>query len=489
MSVSGYGYSSNYGNVSIHENTNLLIRVSPRCFPVVKKNDPKRQPRRPEDSTFRQPVPSREIVIPVDLETYSKAIENNDQLRSLLADCYARHPECFPPEFENGFGFKDFKYSKKMDLRIRRIRVGFGSEERFYRVVPCDVMPYMTAQVQEVEKALFLRKFNVPYWGLEHAFGRSSSFYWRIEKRMGMTSIAGTLTGEVEVEIKENKKTGTVERSACECALPEDLACDEKHAKYLGEKAYVAMSAGGGCVLGAELTEGCDKASLAEGYGVLKEEIARAAPGHEIKSVNGDGYSSTTAALRQVWGSSAVLITCILHLYIALRDGCKRKYKEQFEGVADGFWYCFEAETKRSFVQRWRAFIKTCVTEAADWLPEKMLGKLQRADENKLSSYKAWYDRPQGHRVSVAVDRVMGSLDRRLFAMRHLRGHFVNSRLLIRAWAHLHNFAPWNPHTAKMKNARCPAEHLTKQRYRENWLENFRVASSLAGYRYSPKTS
>ena len=118
-----------------------------------------------------------------------------------------------------------------------------------------------------------------------------------------------------------------------------------------------------------------------------------------------------------------------------------------------------------------------------------MIGKLMRADENKLSSYKAWYDRPEGHRVSVAVDRPMGSLDRRLFAMRHLRGHFVNSRLLIRAWAHIYNFAPWNPHTAKAKKARCPAEHLTKMRYRDNWLENFRVASSSGGIHCSPKTS
>ena len=158
----------------------------------------------------------------------------------------------------------------------------------------------------------------------------------------------------MEVELELNEESGVMEPVGCQCALPSDLACDEKHAKYLGEKAYVAMSAGGGCVLGAELTEGADKVSLAEGYGVLKDEIERAAPGHEIKSINSDGYSSTSAALREVWGSSVVLITCILHLFIALRDGCKRKYKEQFEGVADGFWYCYEAETKSSFVQRWR---------------------------------------------------------------------------------------------------------------------------------------
>jgi hypothetical protein len=275
-----------------------------------------------------------------------------------------------------------------------------------------------------------------------------------------------------------------------ECSLPEDLACDEKHAKYLGKKAYVALSAGGGCVLGAELTEGADQASLAEGYSVLKNEIEAAAPGHKIKSVNTDGYSSTIAAIPAVWGKSIVLITCILHLYIAIRDGCKKKYREQFEEVADDFWNCYDAPTKDSFAQRWRAFIEKCRSKA-DTLPERIIGKLSRANENKLASYKAWYDRPQGHRTSSEADRAMGSLDRRLFAMRHLRGHFVNSRLLLRSWAHLYNFAPWNPHTAKQKKAGCPAEYLTKKRYRDNWLENFRVASSSAGCQplSSPKPS
>jgi len=381
-----------------------------------------------------------------------------------------------PPEFDNDFSFKDFKHSKKMDISIRRIRVGLGRDAHFWRVVPCDVMPYMVGRTQEVEKALFLRKFNVPYWGLEVVFERSSNYFWRIERRMGMTSIAGSLAGR-----RQGDETGGGGR----CALPEDIACDEKHTKYLGEKAYIAVTAGGGCVLGAELVGGADKESLAQGYGVLRDEIATEAPGHQISSVNTDGYPATVAPVREVW-DGALLITCILHLYIAMRDGCKRKYREQFEAVADAFWWCYEAETKRAFAQRWRAFVERCAA-SAEWLPERIIDKVKKADARKLPFYKAWYDRPEAHRVSVAVDRVMGSLDRRLFAMRHLRGHFVNSRLLVRAWAHLHNFCPWNPHTAKSKGTQCPAENLTQSRYRKNWLENFRVAGSMSGWSSSPK--
>ena len=417
---------------------------------------PKRQPQRPNDSSFRKPFVAREIVIPIDIESYCKVIEDNQAFRKLLDECYVQHRECFPPEFENGFGFKDFKESRKMKMRIRRIRVGFGSEQRFYRVVPSGVMPYMTGKAEEVEDPLFLRKFSVPYWALEQVFGKSASYYWRLERRMGMSSIAGAITGHVEVDILEGVETEEPNRMSCQCSLPEDLACDEKHAKYLGEKAYVAMSVGGGCVLGAELTERATTASLAEGYGVLKEEMEAAAPGHQIKSVNSDGFTSTTASLTQVWGSAAVMITCILHLYIAIRDGCKKKYREQFKEIADALWDCYEAPTKEKFIELWGAMMVKC--ETTKDMPGIIVAKLHRATERKRKNYEAWYDRPEGHRTSSAIDRIMGSLDRRLFAMRHLRGHFVNSRLLIRAWAQLHNFAPWNPHTAKQKRASCPAE-------------------------------
>jgi hypothetical protein len=446
---------------------------------------PKRQPQRPDNNSFREPSVTREIVLPIDCETYQRAVADNQRFRALLDEHHRQHPECFPPEFgEEGFRFKDFKESKKMNMRIRRITVGLG-DPRHWRVLPCDVLPYMAGHTGEVEKPLLLRKFNVPYWALEHVFGRNANYFYRVERRMGMASIAGSLAGAVAAEGGDEPAPET---AGPNCALPEDIVCDEKHAKYVGEKAYVAMTAGGGCVLGAELCAGADKESLCEGYGVLKAEIERAAPDHGIKSINTDGFSSTTAALRAVYGVGVVFITCILHLYIALRDGCKRKHRLEFETAATGLWWCYEAETKRSFAQRWRSLMKWC-TDNASWLPERLVGKLTRANERKLPSYKAWYDRPQGHRVSVGMDRLMGLLDRRLFAMRHLHGHFVNSRLLIRAWAHIYNFAPWNPHTAKINGARCPAEKLTGMRYRENWLENFRVASSMGGYRHPPKTA
>ena len=100
------------------------------------QTEPKRQAQRPANDDFRRPSGAREIVIPVPLEEYLEAVKDNAEFRRLLASCYELHPECFPPEFDNDFSFKDFKHSKKMDISIRRIRVGLGRDAHFWRVVP-----------------------------------------------------------------------------------------------------------------------------------------------------------------------------------------------------------------------------------------------------------------------------------------------------------------------------------------------------------------
>ncbi len=351
-----------------------------------------------------------------------------------------------------------------MGLRIRRIKVSFGDAAHNYRVLPCDILPHMCGKTEDVADPMFLRKFNVPYWALAMIYPRDANYYYRVERRMGKTSIVGALHGP-------------------KGELPEDVCCDEKHTKHLGEKAYITTTVGGGCVLGAELCEGADAQSLAIGYQVFADETARTNPDHQIRSINVDGFAATSAALRMVFGASVILITCFLHLYISIRDRAKKKHAEIFGEIADQLWDAYGAPTKQAFSQRWKTLMQWC-TDNHDRIPEPVSTKLNKANENKLQGYEAYYDREQGHRVSTALDREMGSLDRRLFAMRYLHGHCESSNLIIRAWAHLQNFAPWNPRAAKLHGVQCPAERLTKKRYRKNWLENFRVASSLRGVRY-----
>ncbi len=53
-------------------------------------------------------------------------------------------------------------------------------------------MPYLTAFTDEVEKALFLTRFDVPMWGLARVFGKNASHWYRMASHLGRFSIVGT---------------------------------------------------------------------------------------------------------------------------------------------------------------------------------------------------------------------------------------------------------------------------------------------------------
>jgi hypothetical protein len=103
---------------------------------------------------------------------------------------------------------KDIYHSKKLSIPIRRIQIAKIN----YTVRPCFVMPYLAGFVDDVEKALFLRKFDVPFWAFSHVFGKDAMYWYRLEKSLGRNSIVGT----------------TIKDARC---LPKHLSADEKHTR------------------------------------------------------------------------------------------------------------------------------------------------------------------------------------------------------------------------------------------------------------------
>jgi hypothetical protein len=93
----------------------------------------------------------------------------------------------------------------------------------------------MTGHVTEVEKALFLRRFGVPFWALTYVFGRNDSYWFNLTMALGRHDIVGTT-----VKQPEN--------------LPQHLLADEKHARFQGNKAYIATTVANDCVLGASVS-------------------------------------------------------------------------------------------------------------------------------------------------------------------------------------------------------------------------------------------
>jgi hypothetical protein len=79
-------------------------------------------------------------------------------------------------------------------------------------------MPYMTVHVEPAERALFMRKYSVPFQGLSYYFGSSSQQWFRMEQNIGRLSLVGTT-----IQTASN--------------LPKHLMVDEKLTTIKSEKA------------------------------------------------------------------------------------------------------------------------------------------------------------------------------------------------------------------------------------------------------------
>lgn len=386
-------------------------------------------------------------------------IENPKKFREELDSLIVKFPELFPCNIENGYTIKEIRRPKKSEIPIRRIIVDSVS----YTVRPSFVMPYHVAFTDEIEKALFLRKFDVPFWALSHVFGRDMMFWYRVEQSLGRNSIVGTTIKDPDL-------------------LPEHLAADEKHSRLKGDKVYVPTTVGAQCILGVSVSEDAGEIGLKKAYGEFKEEALDLNPDYRPKSTNTDGWRATVKTWHSLF-PGIIVIACFLHVFIKMRDRSSKKFRELFNIAAEKMWHCYEAFSKASFSQRVRRLYGWATTEN---VPDVILKPIVKLKEN-LSSYSKAYEMPGCHRTSNMVDRLMQRMDRHLFSTFYFHGSLASAKLSIRGWALIYNFAPCNPMTVKKHDGwRCSAEWLNKSRYHDNWLQNLLISSSMGGFRGSP---
>lgn len=403
---------------------------------------------------------NRTICIFFKQETYETVVDNISEYRNQINDAIQNHPELFPHQIQSGYELKDSRVSEKLKIKIRRILICGVS----YSIRPSFAMPYMTGFTDDIEKALFLRKFAVPFWAITQCFGKYEMYWYRIEISLGRYSIVGT-TVKVEKE------------------LPEHLGADEKHTSLLGERVYVPVTAGKGCILGAAVCLNADQEELQRGYGVFKAESLDVDQGYSPKTVNTDGWKATVNAWKSLFVKIAVL-SCFLHIFISIRDRCSKKFKEIFILTAEKLWDCYHSETKASFSQKVRRLYEWSRNE---FVPSVIASKLEKLYKN-LASYSIAYNFPGSHRTSNIIDRLMRRLDRFLFSTQYFHGNLISANLSVRAWALIQNFAPSNPYTVqKYDGLKSPAERLNKFSYHSNWLHNLLISASLGGYRASPQ--
>lgn len=406
---------------------------------------------------------SKRVCLPIGQPIYNEMIDNKVAYRELLDDYIARYPELFPADIGQGYKLHgSMPKSKKMPkVKIRRIQLKAKDEEgklQVFTIAPCFVLPYMTGYTDEVEKALFLyEKFGVPFWGLSYVFGRNDMYWYRLTQNLGRNSIVGTT-------IKDPSK------------LPKDLLADEKHTKFNGQKAYIGLTVGQDCMLGASMATLADEAQLLEAYGHFKTEAQQLSPDYQPKTLNTDGWAATGLAWQLLF-PTIVIIRCFLHAFIKIRSCCKRM-KDDFVEIQNQVWDIYHAADPLTFMKNVASFKIWALSS----LPEGtgLTAILKLCDKTPL--FIKAYAYPEAYRTSNMIDRHLLPLARFLANTNYFNGHLMSAERTVRAWAICHNFLPYSPRAQVGQEFKSPAHKLNGFVYRDNWLENLLVSASLRGY-------
>jgi hypothetical protein len=403
---------------------------------------------------------SKRIWVPISRESYDEIIEDREQFREVLGNLIECFPELFPEQITGGYHLYGFeRRSVKMaDVRLRRICLNEPDERgcvQVYTIAPSFVMPYMVGYTDDIEKALFLRRFGVPFWGLTYVFGRDDMYWQRIVMSVGRNEIVGTT-------VKDPDK------------LPEHLLADEKHTRFNGEKAYIATTVAEDCVLGASLALAADEAQLTEAYGHFKQEAQHLDPDYQPQTVNTDGWSATQLAWQALF-PAVTLILCFLHAFLSIRSRAKH-LKEVWNEIQQRVWDIYHAEASFDFLKQVAA-LQLWATDHVTGPTLKAIHKLcDRADRFVLA-----FDHPDAYRTSNMLDRQLDPFDRCLYAARYFHGHLMSAEYQIRTWALFHNFLPYCPRARIRETYQSPFHKLNGFVYHENWLHNLLIASSLGG--------
>jgi len=405
--------------------------------------------------------PQKRITLPTEEECYNEIVDDCQAYRKWLDGMIAKHPELFPKSIGDGYVLHDDRSSAKLEgVRLRRIGLKARDAEgkqQVFTIAPSTVMPYFVGMTDEIEKALFLRRFDVPFWALTYLFGRDDQYWYRLENHFGRYNL-------VQTTVKDPEK------------LPKHLLADEKVTWQNGEEVVIATTVGDDCVLGASVALGIDTANLTEAYQHFKEEAQQLNPEYQPETVNTDGWETT----QKVWRSLfplVIIIECFLHAFIKIRERGKH-LKETFHLLSEKVWDVYHAIDADAF--------RSQAAKLLTWAEGNTTGYVLDAVRKlcaKVDRFTLAYDHPLAHRTSNMLDRHMNSMDRWLFSSRFFHGHWTSSERSMRAWALLHNFGPYCPRTKAKLLHSSPVHKLNGFVYHDNWLHNLMISTSMSGIR------
>jgi hypothetical protein len=316
-------------------------------------------------------------------------------------------------------------------------------------------MPYCVGYTDDVEKALFLRRFYVPFWALTYLFGRDDDYWYRMEQQFGRYNLVQTV-------VKDPEK------------LPQHLLADEKITWLNGEEVVVATTVGDDCILGVSVALGVDTPNLTEAYQHFKDEAQALKPDYAPETVNTDGWGATQKAWLSLF-PMIIIIECFLHAYIKIRERAHH-LKEVFNQLSQRIWDVYRAADAASFRLQAGELRLWAEKNTTGYVLEAVLKLCAKADRFVLA-----YAHPLAHRTSNMLDRHMNPMARWLDGTRFFHGHWSSSERSIRAWALLNNFGPYCPRAKISQTYSSPAHKLNGFVYHQNWLHNLLIATSISG--------
>lgn len=405
--------------------------------------------------------PQKRITLPIERERYDEIVDDCQAYRAWLDEMIIKHPELFPRNISEGYFLHDGRSSAKLEgVRLRRIGLkarDAAGKKQVFTITPSGVMPYFVGMTDDVEKALFLRRFDVPFWALSYVFGHDDQYWYRLENHFGCYSL-------VQTTVKDPEN------------LPKHLLADEKVTWLNGEEVVIATTVGNDCVLGASVALGIDTANLTEAYQHFKDEARQLDPEYQPETVNTDGWEATQKAWRNLF-SLIVILECFLHAFIKIRE--RGKYlKEAFHQLSRKVWDVYHAPDADAFRSQAAELLTWAESNTASYVLEAV-----RKLYSKIDRFALAYAYPLAHRTSNMLDRHMNLMDRWLFSCRFFHGHWTSSERSIRAWALLHNFGPYCPRARNHQEFSSPAHQLNGFVYHDNWLHNLMISTSLSGIR------
>lgn len=403
--------------------------------------------------------PHKRITLPIRMEEYRKIIHDCHAYRQWVDAMIVAHPELFPKTIGAGYSLHDERTSEKLEgVRLRRICLKARDRQgkkQVFTLAPSGVMPYSVGYTDEVEKALFLRRFDVPFWALTYVFGRDDSYWYRMENRFGRYEVVQTV-------VKDPEK------------LPRHLLADEKITWLNGEEVVVATTVGEDCVLGVSVAFGADTESLTEAYQHFKDEAQALKAEYVPETINTDGWAATQRAWLSLF-PMIILIECFLHAFIKIRERGKH-LKELFHQISQQVWDVYRATDAAAF--------RSKAEELRLWAEKHTTGYVLDSVRKlcaKTERFVLAYEHPCAHRTSNMLDRHMNPMARWLDSARFFHGHWVSAERSMRAWALLHDFGPYCPRAKITQSYSSPAHKLNGFVYHQNWLHNLLIATSLSG--------